>query len=83
MHFSSAGLKFYAAQIDLVSSNALLVHSHKTDICQSNGLKRNGDIAAKPTGMNHINDPFIFVHRAVYMGSKARKKDGLIYIKYS
>lgn len=83
LHFSFAGSKFYAAQTDLVSSNALLFHSHKTDMCQSNGLEHNEDIAAKPIGINHINDPFLFVQSGSIHGKLKQEKHGLIYIKYS
>lgn len=47
-----------------------------------NGLRDNGDIAAKPTGINHINGPFIFVQYGNNMWeTKAIQKDSLINIK--
>lgn len=44
-----------------------------------NGLKYNGDIAAEPTGINHINSPFIFVQQGnICRKAKQDKKIALL-----
>lgn len=37
------------------------IHTKQIYVRAVNGLKYNGDIAAKPTGINHTNGPFISV----------------------
>lgn len=50
------------------------IHTKQIYAQRVNGLKYDGGIAAKPTGINHINGPFIFVQQGNICGKAKQDK---------